>query len=136
MAQLTLNGITDGIIGGFKKITTMFTEIYDYKTDKLITANRQTASYTLVLSDKDKIVEMNVATANDLTVPSNSSVAFDIGTQVIVSQYGAGQTTIVAGSGVTLRSDTSKLKIAAQYGAATLIKIATDEWYIIGGLSA
>ena len=101
-----------------------------------ILANRQTASYTLVLSDADKIVEMNVASANNLTVPPNSSVAFSIGTQIIIAQYGAGQTTVVAGSGVTLRSDTGKLKIAVQYSAATLIKIATDEWYVIGGLSA
>lgn len=106
------------------------------KTDKLITANRQTASYTLVLGDADKLVEMNVATANNLTIPQNSSVAFDIGTQIIIAQYGAGQTTIVADTNVTLRSDTAKLKISAQYCAVTLIKIATNEWYVFGGLSA
>jgi hypothetical protein len=119
-----------------KYIIGSINELFSSKTDKLIIANRQTSSYTLVLSDKDKIVEMNVATANNLTVPPNSSVAFDIGTQIIIAQYGAGQTTIVAGSGVTLRSDTGKLKIAVQYSAVTLIKIATDEWYVIGGLSA
>jgi hypothetical protein len=31
--------------------------------------NRQTASYTLVLTDQSKIVEMNVASSNNLTVP-------------------------------------------------------------------
>lgn len=98
--------------------------------------NRQTASYTLALSDYNKVVEMNVATANNLTVPLNSSVAFPIGTQILVAQYGAGQTTIVATGGVTLRSDTSKLKISAQYCGAALLKVGTDEWYVFGALTA
>ena len=107
----------------------------DSKTNKLITTNRQTASYTLVLSDADKLVEMNVATANNLTIPLNSSVAFSTGTQILLAQYGAGQTTIVATSGVTVRSNGGKLKLNAQYSGATLIKIATDEWYLFGDIA-
>lgn len=102
----------------------------------LITTNRQTTSYTLALGDANKIVEMNVATANNLTVPLNSSVAFPIGTQLNVSQYGAGQTTIVATGGVTIRSASGNLKIASQYVAVSLIKIGTNEWYCFGNLSA
>ena len=108
---------------------------FNNKTDKLITANRQTASYTLVLTDADKIVEMNVATANNLTVPLNSSVAFSIGTQILLAQYGAGQTTLVPTSGVNIRSTGSKLKLSGQYSGATLIKIATDEWYLFGDIT-
>jgi hypothetical protein len=101
-----------------------------------ITTNRQTASYTLVLADRGKLVEMNVATANNLTIPLNSSVAFPIGTQIDLSQYGAGQTTVVATGGVTIRSTNSWVKLNAQYAAATLIKIGTDEWYLFGNLNA
>ena len=101
----------------------------------LIITNRQTASYTLVLADADKLVEMNVATANNLTVPLNSSVAFAIGTKIDVAQYGAGQTTVVATSGVTVRSAGGALKIVGQYSAATLVKIGTDEWYLIGNIT-
>jgi len=79
---------------------------------------------------------MNVAGANNLTVPLNSSVAFPTGTEITIMQYGAGQTTIVATGGVTLRSNTSWLKIGARYTGITLIKVATDEWYVIGNLSA
>jgi ribosomal protein L35AE/L33A len=100
----------------------------------LITTNRQTASYTLVLADANKLVELNVATANTLTVPLNSSVAFPIGTQILVSQYGAGACTITAASGVSVRSEGSKLKTNGQYSGATLIKIGTDEWYAFGNL--
>jgi hypothetical protein len=102
----------------------------------LVVTNRQTASYTLVLTDLDKLVEMNVATANNLTIPLNSSVAFAIGTKIDVVQYGAGQTTFVPISGVTIRTANSWLKMNARYGAATLTKIATDEWYLWGNLNA
>jgi hypothetical protein len=108
----------------------------DTKTNKLITTNRQTASYTLVLSDADKLVEMNVGSANNLTIPLNSSVAFPTGTQILLAQYGSGQTTIVATSGVTVRSNGGKLKLNVQYSGATLIKIGTDEWYLFGDIVA
>ena len=98
--------------------------------------NRQTTSYTLVLTDQNKIIEMNSASANNLTVPLNSSVAFPTGTEITVMQYGAGKTTIVATGGVTLRSRASLLSIGAQYTGVTLLKVGTDEWYVIGYLIA
>jgi hypothetical protein len=108
----------------------------DTKSAKLITTNRQTASYTLVIGDADKLVEMNVGSANNLTIPLNSSVAFATGTQILLAQYGAGQTTVVATSGVTIRSSGAKLKLNARYSGATLIKIDTDEWYLFGDIAA
>lgn len=93
-------------------------------------------TYTLVLADSGKIVEMNNASANTLTVPPNSSVAFAVGTQIVVVQQGAGQTTIAAGSGVTLRSESGNLKIGFQYSSVALVKRATDEWYVVGNLGA
>lgn len=95
--------------------------------------NEETASYTLVLSDANKIVEMNVASANNLTVPLNSSQAFDVGTEINILQTGAGQTTIVATGGVTINA-TPGLKLRTQWSSATLIKRATDTWVAIGDL--
>lgn len=99
-----------------------------------IALNTQTASYTAVLGDAGKVVEMNVASANTFTIPPNSSVAFPIGTIMEVFQLGAGQTTITAGAGVTFRSDGAKTKTAAQYATATVRKRATDEWVLAGDL--
>ena len=129
-------GNVDNTSDANKPVSTAQQTALDAKTNKLIVANRQTASYTLVLSDADKLVEMNVGSANNLTVPLNSSVAFATGTQILLAQYGAGQTTIVATSGVTIRSNGAKLKLNVQYSGATLIKIATDEWYLFGDISA
>jgi hypothetical protein len=100
-----------------------------------LATNAQTASYTLVLSDKGKLVEMSNASANNLTVPLNSSVAYPTGTQINILQTGAGQTTVVATGGVTINASPG-LKLRAQWSAATLIKRATDTWVLVGDLSA
>ena len=126
----SVKAVYDWAVGLFATIANLA-----LKTDKLVVANRQTASYTLVLSDADKLVEMNVASANNLTVPLNSSVAFSTGTQILLAQYGAGQTTVVATSGVTIRSNGGKLKLNAQYSGATLVKIAENEWYLFGDIA-
>jgi hypothetical protein len=93
-------------------------------------------TYTLALSDAHKVVTLNNASPITLTVPPNSSVAFEVGDQVNLLQLGAGQATIAAGAGVTIRSEGSKLKLKGQYAVATLLKIDTDTWVAIGNLSA
>ncbi len=128
-------GNVDNTSDANKPVSTATQTALDAKTNKLVVTNRQTASYTLVLSDADKLVEMNVGSANHLTVPLNSSVAFSTGTQILLAQYGAGQTTIVATSGVTIRSNGAKLKLNVQYSGATLIKIAENEWYLFGDIA-
>ena len=95
-----------------------------------------TASYTLLLSDAQKIVEMNVSTANTLTVPPDTGtggVAFPIGTSILVVQTGTGQTTITAAAGVTINSYIG-LKIIGRWAGCTLIKRAENSWVAIGGL--
>jgi hypothetical protein len=98
-----------------------------------VTHNTQTGTtYTLVLADAGKIVEMNNASANTLTVPPNSSVAFPVGSFLSVRQYGAGGTTVAPGSGVTINSYGGGLRLGGQYAEATLTKRATDEWILSG----
>lgn len=102
-----------------------------------MTLNAQTGTtYTLVLTDAHKFVTLSNASAITMTVPPNSSVAFETGDQVNLMQLGAGQVTIAAGSGVTIRSEGSKLKMKGQYAVATLVKIDTDTWVAVGNLSA
>ena len=97
--------------------------------------NTQTGSYTLVLADAGKAVLMNVGSANNLTIPPNSSVAFDVGTQIVITMIGAGVTTIVDGSGVTTNSKDNKAAIDGQYASVSLIKTATDTWLVTGALA-
>src|SRR5690606_19085747 len=98
--------------------------------------NEQTGtSYTLQLSDAFKMVAMNNGSANVVTVPANADVPFPVGTRIDVSQDGTGQTTIAAGSGVTIRTPET-LKIRKQWGKVTLIKRGSDTWDIEGNLEA
>lgn len=101
----------------------------------LVAVNTQAGTaYTLVIGDASKAVEMNNAAANTLTVPPNTSVAFPVGTIIEVFQLGAGQTTIAAGAGVTLRAPDGA-KLAKQYASASLRKRATNEWILAGNTS-
>lgn len=107
----------------------------DDGTLKDIEQNTRVASYTLVLSDAGKVIEMNVGAANNLTVPPDASVPFPIGTVISIEQLGAGKTTIVPGSGVTIRSAGSFMSLKERYSSATLRKRGTDEWVLIGDTS-
>lgn len=104
-------------------------------TVKTVPANSQTGtSYTLALTDAGKAVRLNNASAITLTIPTNATVAFPVDTRIDIIQMGAGQVT-VGGAGVTIRSSGSKLKLTGQYSGATLLKIATDEWVLIGDIT-
>jgi hypothetical protein len=124
----SVKAVYDWAVGLFATIANLA-----LKTDKLVVTNRQTASYTLVAGDADKLVEMNVGSANNLTVPAS---VFSAGTQILLAQYGAGQTTIVAGAGVTIRSNGGKLKLNVQYSGATLIFLSATECYLFGDIVA
>ena len=101
----------------------------------LTVATAITDTYTLVLADAHKVIPLNKATAFTVTVPPNSSVAFTIGDQVNLLQTGAGQITVAGGSGVTV-NPTAKLKLNGQYAIATLIKIDTNSWVLVGNTVA
>ena len=100
-----------------------------------IVLNTQTTSYTLILSDAGKMILMNVGGANNLTIPLNSTVPFVIGQVIEIAQQGVGQTTVTPISGVTINSVSGLTKLYSQYAAATLTKIATDTWLLIGNLA-
>ena len=105
-------------------------------SNKNLRINNQAGDYTATITDfnTDTITRMTSASANNYTIPLNSSVQFPIGTQLLVAQTGAGQTTIVATVGVTINA--TGLKISATKQAVTLIKVGTDEWDAFGNLTA
>ena len=107
-----------------------------HDTVTTVPENAQTGtSYTLVLADAGKLVTLNNAAAITLAIPANASVALPLGTRIDLLQYGAGQVT-VGGAGVTIRSSGSRLKLSGQYAGATLWKKGTDEWVLIGDITA
>ena len=96
----------------------------------------KTANYTLALTDKNKFIEMNVGSANTVSIPTDASVNFPIGSQINITQYGTGKTQVIAVTpGTTSVRSTPGAFLRAQYSSATLIKRAANEWYLIGDLS-
>lgn len=100
-----------------------------------IGTNVRTASYTLALSDQSKMIEMNSSSATVLTIPTDSTVNFPIGTYIVVLRTGSGSVTIEgmvgAPSGVTINT-TPGLTLRAQWSMATLIKRAANTWVMSG----
>lgn len=105
-----------------------------------LTLNAQTGTtYTFVLTDnRNKLVTASNAAAQTYTIPLNSSVAFPTGSIINIIQIGAGQVTIQGASGVTVASTgatSTAPKLRATYSAASIIKVGTDSWYVVGDIS-
>ena len=96
--------------------------------------NAQTGTtYTPVLADNGKLVTLSNASAITLTVPTNASVAYATGAQINIQAIGAGQVTVVGDTGVTVNGTGTALR--AQWSAATLVKLGTDSWTLIGDIA-
>jgi hypothetical protein len=89
------------------------------------------ASAILTEADIGKIVEMDVATANTLTIPSG----LPAGKALLVVQIGAGQTTLVQGAGVTIVRRYG-LVMTGQGAGVLLYSRSTTQWVAIGGITA
>lgn len=96
-----------------------------------LTIDSQSSSYTLILSDQSKMIEINSSSATSLVIPTNASVAFPIGTNIVILQSGTGQITVSGQAGVTVNA-TPGLKTRAQWSLLSLIKRGTDLWVVAG----
>ncbi len=135
---ITLPDDTDLVKDGAAAIRTLGNGIDDNLAK--LTLNAQTGTtYTFVLTDnRNKLVTASNAAAQTYTIPLNSSVAFPTGSVINIIAIGAGQVTIQGASGVTVASTgatSSAPKLRAQYSAASLIKVGTDSWYVVGDLA-
>lgn len=100
---------------------------------RTIKADTSTA-YAPILSDENQMITLSNAAAITVTLPSNATQAFPIGSEVDFLWLGLGQPTFAAGSGATVNG-TPGLKLRLQYSAATAKKISTNGWVMIGDLS-
>ena len=104
-----------------------------------ITINTQTGTtYTTVLADNGKLVTLANSASIAVTIPPNSSVAYPVGAQINLAQFGAGQVTVSGGSGVTVVSTgatASSPKLRVQYSTATAIQTSTNNWLVVGDIA-
>jgi hypothetical protein len=94
----------------------------------------KTASYTLALDDAGKQISI---TTGGIVIPANASVAFPIGTTIVIYNNSA------AAQSITITTDTLRLagssstgtRSIAQRGLGTLVKVAAAEWVVSGNVS-
>jgi len=118
----------DGILAS---VPLTYLTIAEADARSLITENVQTESYTLQLSDRNKVVAMNNASSAVVTIPTNASVAFPIGSIVNVYAMSNQTITIAGASGVTVRNSG---RLFERYVEISLRKRDTDEWVASGNI--
>jgi len=99
---------------------------YQLKTQGIDTQSGTT--YTLLPDDNGMVVVFTNSSAVTLTVPSGLNVGFSCS----VVQYGAGQVTISAGSGATLRLRSGSNKTGGQYAVVSLLSVIANEYIVTG----
>ena len=132
-SDVALNNPADTHVLSYDSSTTKWSNASTAAVSK-VAINAQTASYTLVLADAGKAVEITASGATNVTIPNNSSIAFPVGTVIEVAQLGAGAVTLVAASGVTLQAADGFLRTRVQYSVASLRKRTTNTWLVVGDL--
>lgn len=86
--------------------------------------------YTTVLADGNRFITLSNAAAKTVTIPANGTVAYPVGTVIVVMQKGAGQVDIAVTTD-TVRAPSGQ-KCRTQYSVIQATKIAATEWVITG----
>ncbi|MEX0668119.1 MAG: hypothetical protein WD061_00045, partial [Candidatus Saccharimonadales bacterium] len=94
--------------------------------DNVIFSDEINSSYVLVATDEGKLKRLNNADEITLTIPTNASVSFNIGTRIEIYASGSGGVTITGEEGVIVRNSGT----LSQYSTAILTKHNTDEWVV------
>lgn len=105
-----------------------------WRIDDTLSINSGLGSVTLGGSHLGQYNIFSAVGAKSLTVPTNASSAFAIGT-VITGVSVNGQLTVVAAGGVTIRTPRTLLVRNGDYAAFTLTKVAINEWHLAGDLA-
>jgi hypothetical protein len=105
--------------------------------NETIPLNTQTGTtYTIAATDAGDLVTLTNSSPITLTVPTNATIPFAIGTQVTIAQGGVGKVTVAAAVGVTINAADGYLNLRTQWSTGTLVKVATNGWILIGDTGA
>jgi hypothetical protein len=98
----------------------------------------KTASYTLsTLTHRDSMIEVDSTSATTISIPTDATLNYPIGTTIDVLQTNTGQVTIAAVTpGTTTVNSTPGLKLRTRWSSCTLMKRAANTWVVFGDLTA
>jgi hypothetical protein len=94
-----------------------------------------TGNTTIATTNAGKHYYSTLSTGNVLTIANNASQGFQVGAAISIVNQGTGTITVAQGSGVTLYlagNATSGNRSVSTFGMATIMKVATDTWFING----
>jgi len=95
-----------------------------------------TTARTLTSSDSGKTIRFTSSSATEVTV--DGSTDFAVGARVDIIADGTGELTVTADGATVAGAETSttsgSFTVGAQYSAATLLCVATDEYRLIGNI--
>lgn len=96
--------------------------------------NAQTASYTLALTDAGKHISN---TTGGFVIPANASVAFPVGTTIVLFNNSGSSQTISITSDTLRQAGTTNTgsRTVSAYGLATCVKVASTTWVVSGSIS-
>ena len=94
-----------------------------------------TGNRTLALTDAGKFLYVNSTSNLTMTIPTNSSVAFPVGTEIEFCRWNTGTVTFAAASGVALVAANSMKKISDRYATAGIKQVAANTWVLTGSLA-
>jgi len=96
----------------------------------------KTENYTLTnLSERDSLIEVDSTSPVTITIPTNSAVAFPVGTTLDILGVNTGLITIAGDTGVTVNA-TPGLKLRTQWSSCTLFKRGENAWVVYGDLKS
>lgn len=110
---------SEGALGGFNSVQTIVTV---------------SAARTFALGDEGKYFRCGSGPYT-LTVPANADEPFVTGIHMDIVQTAAGTITVAGDVGVTVNAAPG-YDLNGQWASATLIKVGTDEWDLVGNLTA
>lgn len=126
--------LADGSRGDFA--TEAQGALADAAVPQIQPVNTQTGTtYTLVAGDAGKLVTLSNASPVTLTLPQDSDATIPVGIYIDLMQLGAGQVTVAAGTGATLRTSGVTAKARAQYSRLGVQKVSTNTWSLFGDLA-
>lgn len=97
-----------------------------------------TSNVSLNLSHRGQMLLVNSTSAVNVTVPTDATAFFPVGTEILVCRGNTGAVTVVPASGITLRSlggSTASRVISEQNGVVCLKKLGVNDWLLFGALA-